>query len=148
MSTIDPIRECFDRLSDDVMLAPGHAAAVLAVSPKTLEDWRGQGIAPPVRSKLRDAKTSPVRYRVGDVRDYIRGIASTTSTAATAARQAAIEGLDEPPARPGRASRHATVSAFFANSTSRETWPFILAEPAGRPLDAVETMGTDTDGPV
>jgi hypothetical protein len=37
---------------------------------------------------------------------------------------------------------------FFADATSAERWPFVLAEPDGRPLDAVETLGLGIDGPV
>jgi len=125
----------------------------LAVSAKTLEDWRAKGIRPPDWKKLGDplAKTSPVRYRAGDLRDYIRGTTATLSTAAaTAARQAAIDGLDEPAARPGRPrlSRHATALGFLSTATSEEAWPFVLAEPDGRPLDGVETIASSVDGPI
>lgn len=109
MTDTNPIRECFDALSADVLLTPGDTAEVLAVSPKTLEDWRAKGIRPPSWLKLGDplGKTSPVRYRVGDLRDMLRGSSSTLSTAdATAARASVFDGFDEPALRAGRKSKH------------------------------------------
>lgn len=149
MTNLNPIRECFDRLADDALLTPPHTAEVLAVSPKTLEEWRARGIRPPNWIKLGNplGKTSPVRYRVGDLRTMLRGGSGTLSTTdATAARAAAIDGFDEPALRPGRSSRHGSAMAFLAEAGPEETWPFLLTSIEGRPLDAVATMGSDVDG--
>lgn len=151
MTDANPIRECFDRLSADVLLTPAHRAEVLAVSPKTLEDWRAKGIQPPAWLKLGNplGKTSLVRYRVGDLRDMLHASSSTISTTdATAARAAVIDGLDEPALRPGRTSKHPSAIAFLSAAGPDETWPFLLTNPDLRPLDAVATMGLDRDGDI
>jgi hypothetical protein len=151
MTERNPIRECFDALSADVLLTPGYTAEVLAVSPKTLEEWRAKNIRPPLWLKLGDplGKTSPVRYRVGDLRDMLRGSCSTISTAAaTAARASEIDGLDEPALRPGRSSRHPSAMAFLSSANSDDAWPFLLAGIERRPLDAVATMGSSIDGEI
>jgi hypothetical protein len=153
MTGTNPIRECFDALSSDVLLTPGHAAEVLAVSPKTLEEWRAKNIRPPLWLKLGDplGKTSPVRYRVGDLRDMLRSGATTMSTSeATAARVSDLDGLNDPAILPGRSrtTAHRTVMGFLSSANSDDAWPFLLAGMERRPLDAVETMGSPLDGEV
>lgn len=53
------------------MLTARQVAEWLAVDLATLELWRRQGKGPKC-SKLNDGPTSPIRYRAGDVEQFIR----------------------------------------------------------------------------
>ncbi len=54
------------RVSPDQLLDTEHLAALLMVSPRTLETWRARGQGPKV-TKVRDL----VRYRYSDVLEFI-----------------------------------------------------------------------------
>lgn len=62
-------------LNRDEWLKPGEAAAIMKLTVRTLSDmrWKGTG---PVFAKLSPGKGGRVRYRRGDVEDWLaRGVA-------------------------------------------------------------------------
>jgi hypothetical protein len=62
------IRFTFDELSDDVLLDDGQLALLASVAPSTWKRWRREKrLPPPVRLSGRP------RYRVGDVRELLKG---------------------------------------------------------------------------
>jgi hypothetical protein len=76
-------------LSGDLLLTPDQTQAILSVGSDTLKDWRAKGDGIPF-VKLGTGKTSPVRYRLEAVRDYIK---SQTYQNTTQAKQTALEGI-------------------------------------------------------
>jgi hypothetical protein len=64
----DDIRVIFDCLSDDVLLDDAQVGLLAGRAPATVKRWRRQGRAPPC-VRLNGAP----RYRVGDVRPWLRG---------------------------------------------------------------------------
>lgn len=56
--------------TDDDLLTPQEVATMLRIAVSTLEQWRGQRKGPKYR-KLGDGIRSPVRYRRGDVREFL-----------------------------------------------------------------------------
>lgn len=144
MAETNPIRVAFDDLSDHAALTPGEVAELLAVAKKTLEDFRQRGLPPPW-FKVGHA----VRYSVGALRTFLRDAQTTAPTSvASAKRRADVAGLDEPVPRLGRTSRHPSAMAFLASGTPADTWPFLLAGPERRPLDAATTLGAEIDGDI
>jgi hypothetical protein len=57
--------------TDDDLLKPVEAAAILRVSVSTLEQWRGARKGP-THTKLGDGIRSPVRYRRGDLQAFLK----------------------------------------------------------------------------
>lgn len=55
----------------DDLLKPSEVAAILRVSVSTLEQWRGVRKGPPWQ-KLGTGIRAPVRYRRGDIREFLR----------------------------------------------------------------------------
>ena len=76
----DDIRVIFYCLSDDVLLDDAQVGLLAGRAPATVKRWRRQGRAPPC-VRLNGAP----RYRVGDVRPWLRG-ALTHSSKRKAAR--------------------------------------------------------------
>jgi hypothetical protein len=62
-------------LGDDLVVPPREAGEVINKSMSTLESWRAKDIGP------KWVKTGPrsVGYRIGDLKDYLQALASTTS---------------------------------------------------------------------
>jgi hypothetical protein len=55
-----------DQYSDDDLLTVCEAASFLTVQPKTLRNWRCNGIGP----KVQKIGTRSIRYRVRDLREF------------------------------------------------------------------------------
>lgn len=68
-----------EQLSDDILLPVEKAAFVLNVSTSTLNHWRSDGLPPPY-IPLGAGKRPTIRYRMHDLREFIRSKV-TTSTA-------------------------------------------------------------------
>ena len=89
--------------SRDQMLEPRHLAALLSVSPRTLESWRREGRGPRV-TKVEGA----VRYRYGDVLEWI-------------ATQNPQIGDETAPGRPNPRSRRCPARRGSGSSWNAET---------------------------
>lgn len=57
--------------SPDDLLTPQEVADILRVAVTTLEQWRGQRKGP-VYKKLGTGSRSPVRYRRGDISEFLK----------------------------------------------------------------------------
>lgn len=55
----------------DELLTPQEVADILKVAVSTLEQWRGQRKGP-VYKKLGNGSRSPVRYRRGDISEFLK----------------------------------------------------------------------------
>lgn len=55
----------------DELLTPQEVADILKVAVSTLEQWRGQRKGP-VYKKLGTGSRSPVRYRRGDLTEFLK----------------------------------------------------------------------------
>jgi len=135
-----PLLEAFDRLASDVCLDVKKVSAVLSISVSTLNDWRLRGFPPPwVKANGR------VIYRAGALRDWLHECETQEPTGTTTQRRRdELEALPIP-----QRSRHASFAAFTTHGSTTDTWPFLLSEPTGRPLDAVEALANEEiEGPV
>lgn len=85
------IQKTFDTLSDDVLLDGSQTAALLSVSVASLKLWRQQAQqGEPLRGpKPLIVAGSLVRYRTGDIRDYLRSLAEQTGVMSSRARRLA-----------------------------------------------------------
>lgn len=62
----------------DPLMPPKKTASIIGVSPGTLANWRVAGKGPRY-IKLGDSRTSPVRYRLSDVEDYLSAMTRTST---------------------------------------------------------------------
>jgi hypothetical protein len=87
----DDIRIIFDKLSDDVLLHPVPTAVILNASGAALKHWRQEfQNGKPLRGpKPLIVAGSLIRYRVGDIREYLRSLSAQTGVVSTRGRRAA-----------------------------------------------------------
>ncbi|HDR9283668.1 TPA: hypothetical protein QDB45_005282 [Burkholderia vietnamiensis] len=103
-------------LHDDLWLSPAQAGMVMGRSARMLEDDRKNGTSPPFIK--RGGANGPVRYRLGDVRNFMKSAKTFTSNL----------------------EMHAALSfgEFLDTAGPTDRWPFLLHQ--GTPIDFFKSL--------
>lgn len=149
--TTDPFFEALAAAPRPLLLTEKDVAALLQCSVRLLQQWRAEGVQPPVWITL---GSKLVRYPAQALADWASTLAGgqqpsraaalpTAVTPTPALTPGEVDGLDEPLFRGGRRrSKHASFESFLMTGLPRDEWLFRQRE-GKRPQDFLASLDED-----